>query len=375
MTARASWIEIDTEAAAENARAILRAIGPGVRLYACLKGDAYGCGIRIVAPRLARLGIRHFAVGSVDDAVAIRQADVAGEILLYPNCLPDAIDVVESQELTVTVNSVEEAQAWNAAATRPLPVFVKVDVGALRGGCLPRAAGALGRAIAALDRLQVVGAYAHLHLPDPLGMRAHALHQLHRFDQGVSALRAASIEIRTRMVSGTAALMGFPEMDLEAVDPGRALFGLGFPGTARELRLRPVVRRWVCRLLLVKDATPEDVAPFSAPFPVERPMRIGLIPLGWGDGLPRRMSPAMRVLVRGRRVPLLPPSHFEHVRIDLTDVPSARYGDEVVVLGAQQGDRIELAEAAEWVGRDDLAFIGSLPRHVPRIAVTDEPKT
>lgn len=369
MAGRALQLEIDTGAIRSNARAIMDAVGPGVRLYACLKGDAYGCGIAHAAPALFSEGVRHFAVGSLEDAAAIRDAGIEGEVLLYPNCLPDAIAEVESLRLTITVNGLEEAHAWNLAATRPLPTFIKIDVGALRGGVLPRSAHELARALLSFDRLAVEGAYAHLHLPNPVAMRPHALHQFAMFRSGAQAVREAGLELTTRMVSGTAAVMAFPELDLDAVDPGRALFGLGFAGTTRSLALRPVVHRWTSRLLLVKDVSPDDVAPFSAPFELAKPMRIGVAPFGWGDGLPRRFHPDARVLVRGRRVPLLPPSHFEHMRVDLTDVPDARFGDEVVLLGRQGEASVGLEEIAGWAGTDVLHFLGTLPRHIERIAV------
>lgn len=369
MAGRALQLEIDTGAIRSNARAIMDAVGRGVQLYACLKGDAYGCGIAHAAPALLSEGVRHFAVGSLEDAAAIRDAAIEGEILLYPNCLPDAIAAIESLRLTITVNSLEEADAWNCAATRLLPTFIKIDVGALRGGVLPRSATEVARALLTFDRLAVVGAYAHLHLPDPVAMRPHALHQFAMFRSAVQAVREAGLPLKTLMVSGTAAVMGFPEMDLDAVDPGRALFGLGFPGTARSLALRPVMRRWTSRLLLVKEVAPDDVAPFPAPFELTKPMRIGVAPFGWGDGLPRRLHPDARVLVRGRRVRLLPPSHFEHMRVDLSEVPDARFGDEVVLLGGQGDASVGLEEVAGWAGKDPLQFLGTLPRHIERIAV------
>jgi alanine racemase len=371
MKGRALQLEIDVGAICANARTVMQAIGPKTRLYACLKGDAYGCGIALVAPALAGAGVRQFAVGSVDDALAIRQAGIDGEILLYPNCLPDAIESVESNALTITINGIDEARAWNGAATRRLPAFIKIDVGALRSGVMPRAAGELAKALRELDKLDVVGAYAHLHLPDPVRMRSHALHQLAAFHAAVSEIEATGLRLRTKMVAGTAALLEFPEMDLDAVDPGRMLFGIGFAGTTRALALRPAIRRWSTRLLLVKEVSATDVAPYAAPFALTRPMRIGVAPFGWGDGMPRRLHPDACVLVRGRRVPLLPPSHFEHMRVDLTDVPGARYGDEVVLAGRQGEGVIRVAELAAWVGKDELHFLGALPRHIERVAVTD----
>ncbi len=371
MTGRALLLEIDVGAIRANARAVMQAIGPGTRLFACLKGDAYGCGIAHVAPALSHEGVRQFAVGSVDDAVAIRRAGVDAEILLYPNCLPDAVAAIESNRLTVTINSVDEARAWNSAASSPLPAFIKIDVGALRSGVMPDAAGRLADEVRRLDKLDVVGAYAHLHLPDPVHMRTHALHQLGAFNSAVQQIEAVGIALRTKMVAGTAAVMEFPEMDLDAVDPGRMLFGIGFPGTTRSLALRPAIRRWTTRLLLVKEVVPADVAPHPAPFELTQPMKIGLAPLGWGDGMPRRLHSDARVLVRGKRVPLIPPSHFEHMRLDLTEVPDASYGDEVVILGRQGDATVSLSEVSAWVGKDDLHFLGTLPRHIERVAVSN----
>lgn len=371
MKGRALQLEIDVGAICANARAVMHAIGPNTRLYACLKGDAYGCGIAHVAPALSREGIRHFAAGSVDDAVAIRHAGIDTEILLYPNCLPDTVATIQSNGLMITINSVGEAAAWNSAATQPLPAFIKIDVGALRSGVMPHAAGRLAAELRQFTKLSVVGAYAHLHLPDPVRMRPHARHQLAAFHSAVRQIEAAGIELRTKMVAGTAAVMEFPEMDLDAVDPGRMLFGIGFAGTTRPIPLRPALRRWTTRLLLVKEVTPADVAPYSAPFDLSRPMRIGVVPLGWGDGMPRRLHPDARVLVRGKRVPLLPPSHFEHLRLDLTEVPDASYGDEVLILGQQGGASVSLSEVSAWAGKDDLHFLGTLPRHIERVAVAD----
>lgn len=370
MRGRSLTLEIDLDAIRANARTVMDVIGPGVKLYACLKGDAYGCGIRLVAPALQREGVRAFAAGALEDAVSIRES-TDGEILLYPNCLPESGPLVEANRLTVTLSSIEEARAWNGAARRDVTAFIKVDVGALRAGVLPREATAFAHALRSLPRLRIVGAYAHLHLPDPLGMQGHARHQLQQFFVACTAIEAAGIALPTKMVSGTAALLEFPEMDLDAVDPGRVLYGLGFANTVRAPALRPAIRRWASRLLLVKEVRPEDVAPFSAPFELRQPMRIGLLPFGWGDGLPRPLSTDASVLIRGRRVPLLPPSHFEHVRVDLTAVPDATYGDEAVLIGRQGDESIRMDELARWFGKDPLHFIGTLPRHIERVAAVD----
>ncbi len=365
---RAVEVVFDLDAVVHNANAIRAALSPGCRLFACLKGDAYGIGIRFVAPALAAAGVDAFAVGAVEDALEIRGAGCSSQvILLYPNCLPDAAPAVERERLTVTISSIDEARAWHAAAGGTIDAFVKVDVGALRAGVLPREAGRFAQALRMLPKLRIVGAYAHLHLPDPAAMQEYAQWQFANFGRAVASMVGGGLRIAVRMVSGTAALLQFPQMDLEAVDPGRALFGLGFQGVQRRIDLQPALVGWRARLLLVKEVAPEDVAPHGAPFALRTQQRIGVIPVGWGDGLPRRMPDSAVVLVRGRRARLLPPSHFEHVRVDLTDVPDARYGDEVILLGEQENERVAMTELAQWTGRDPLHLLGAMPRHLARV--------
>jgi alanine racemase len=366
---RAVEVVLDLDAIVHNTRAIQAALSPGCRLYACLKGDAYGIGIRFVAPAIAAEGVDAFAVGAIEDAVEIRRAGCdSQDILLYPNCLPEAAPVVQRDRLTITISSIEEAQAWNAAASGPIDAFIKIDVGALRAGVLPRQAARLAQSLRTLSRLRVLGAYAHLHLPDPATMREYAQWQFANFGRAVAESKQNGLPIPVRMVSGTAVLLEFPDMDLEAVDPGRALFGIGFDAVRRRIALRPALVGWRARLLVVKDVEPDDVRPHDAPFPLRARQRVGVIPVGWGDGLPRRLPDSAVALVRGKRVRLLPPSHFEHVRVDLTDVPDARYGDEVVLLGIQQDEHVAMGEVAKWMGRDALHLLGAMPRHLSRVA-------
>lgn len=367
ISGRAAEVIVDLDAIEHNTRAIRSVLSPGCRLYACLKGDAYGIGVRFVAPALASIGVDAFAVGAVEDALEVRRAGcLSQDILLYPNCLPDAAPLVERERLTITISSVQEAQAWNAAVRQSVHAFFKIDVGALRAGVLPRQAAELARALNALSMLRIVGAYAHLHLPDPAAMRDYAHWQFGNFNHAVAAIESCGLKLPLRMVSGTAALLEFPEMDLQAVDPGRALFGIGFDRVQRRIDLHPALVGWRARLLVVKDIEPEDASPHGAPFALRAGQRVGVIPVGWSDGLPRRLPDEAAALVRGKRVRLLPPSNFEHVRVDLTDVPDARYGDEVVLLGAQGDTAIALDELGRWMDRDALQLLGSMPRHLSR---------
>jgi alanine racemase len=136
----------------------------------------------------------------------------------------------------------------------------------------------------------------------------------------------------------------FPRTYLNAVDPGRLLYGITFPGETAPVGLRPTLRALTTRVIALKDLAPRERFAEQAPFAVTSPVRLGVIPAGTADGL--AWLHAGRVLVRGRAVPILAAPSLEHTRIDLTQVPDAQVGDEVVIIGRQGDAEIALAEVA-----------------------------
>ena len=174
------------------------------------------------------------------------------------------------------------------------------------------------------------------------------------------------------MVASTSVVLQHPEMDLNGVDPGRILYGLKpSPEPGRDLPLRPAVRAWKSRLILTKWIELEDAGGFPGPFPVTERRRIGVLPLGWGDGIPQHISGHAAALVGGRRVPVAGPVHLEHMRVDLTDAPGAAIGDEVVFLGTQRTETITLDELTGGWGIDALDFLGGMRDHIARVYVRD----
>ena len=372
---RPTWFEIDLDAISHNLRQLRRMVGSGVAIYACLKRNAYGCGAVPVAQVMQREGADAIAVGNINDALAIREAQVSLPILLYPNCLAsEAGPAVMRYRLMPTVSSVDDVAAWEqAAAGGRLDVFAKIDVGLFRGGAMPREALALLRRIADSNVLGLAGAYAHLHGYDPATGDDYAAWQFRNFQTVMREAASHNIDVPVRMVASTSVVLQHPEMDLNGVDPGSILYGLKpSPEPGRDLPLRPAVRAWKSRLILTKWIELEDAGGFPGPFPVTERRRIGVLPLGWGDGIPQHISGHAAALVGGRRVPVAGPVHLEHMRVDLTDAPGAAIGDEVVFLGTQRTETITLDELTGGWGIDALDFLGGMRDHIARVYVRDD---
>lgn len=345
---RPTWCEIDLGAVAHNLRQLRGLIGPGTAIYVCLKGDASGCGAIEIARRAEREGVAGFAFGNVDAALACREAGIASPILLYPTCLPETAPNLERHRLMPSLSTLDDVARWDAAAREHLPVFLKIDAGGFRAGALPHEAAAVAAAITGSRRLHLAGVYGHPMTSYGFEDEPYTLSQIDGMNRALAAIDRAGIPVPVRMVSSSAIILGHPEADLNAVDPGRLVLGMPFPAIpGRQAEWRPALVGLKSRLVMVKSlAETGDVVP--APFLTLRPgMRLGLIPFGWSDGYPRRMPAQAAALIRGRRVPLLGPSHSEMLRVDLTDLPEANVGDEVVLLGHSGPERIDLAELAE----------------------------
>ena len=369
---RPTWFEIDLDAVAHNLRQLRRMVGPDVAIYACLKRNAYGCGAAQVAQAMQREGADAIAVGNINDALAMRDAQVSLPILLYPNCLAsDAGPAVVRHQLMPTISGLDDLAAWEHATDGgTLDAFAKIDVGLFRGGAMPREALTLLRRISDSNVLRLAGAYAHLHGYDPTTGDDYAAWQFENFQTVMHEAASHGIDVPVRMVASTSVVLQHPEMDLNGVDPGRILYGLKpSPVSSRDFPMRPAVSAWKTRLILTKWIEPEDAGGFAGPFPVRERRRIGVLPLGWGDGIPRHLPAQAVALVGGTHVPVVGPVHLEHMRVDLTDVPDAEIGDEVVFLGTQGKEAITLDQLADRWGIDALDFLGGMRDHIARVYV------
>lgn len=362
---RESWYEIDLGAIRHNYRQLRAHLPDTVKIFACLKRNGYGCGAGPVAHALAAEGADGFAVASLPDAIAIRETGVDHPILLYPGPLPASAQAVESLELTVTVSSLDELEHWRAALSTTR-IFVKVDLGFFRAGATPQDVGRILSAAYAYNDVELQGLYAHLS-ELPTSSSSAAEEQFARMQRVLAQAESAGTRPPLVMMSSTEGVLRYPLMDLDAVDPG-ALF-IGLPETdhpARPIALRPALKAISTPLVAVKriDASLGPIPDI----PGFRPgMTIGILGMGWGDGLPRKVSSQAAGLVRGQRARLLPPAHLEHLRIDLTDVPDARFGDQVLLLGQQGNEIITLEEVAAQWSTDVVGLYAQLRDHIPRV--------
>lgn len=339
---RPNSLEVDLDAIAHNVALLRDAVAPGTVLFAAVKANGYGFGLPEVAEAMLDGGADAFAMADPADAIRIRNAGIDVPLLLYGGVLPEhaVARLLADHDLTCTIAGLDAARGWSALGC-DTKAFLKVDVGLERLGVAAERAAEFATAACALPGIRVDGIYTHLH-----GGAAPGYHdwQLDRFDLVLDELARAGIDLSVRLAESSVTVGLGQRSRLNAIDPGHLLYGF-VPGgrTVAPAGLQPAFVALRTRILQVKQVSRPGF-PDAAPMPLRDGMRVAVIPLGRSDGL--RSLTCGEVLVRGRRVPIVGRLSLEHTRIDVTDVPDCRAGDEVVVIGRQGGEEIRFADVA-----------------------------
>jgi alanine racemase len=365
---RPCWFDVDLDAVAANVRAVADLVGSGTRVCAVVKANAYGLGAVEVGQAALAAGAERLAVARVDEAVRLRQAGIRAPILLLTGFAPTEADQIVQHRITPTVVDVDGAVHLARAAGRAgavLDVHIKVDTGLTRFGAPPEKVPDLVRLLRCLPTIWLEGLYTHFASADEPA-RDFTEEQLHRLFAVVEEVKALGWRPSVVHAANSAAALREPTTWLHMVRLGIALSG-HFPSehVPRPVTLQPAAA-FRARLLGVRDVEAGTTIGYGQTFVAEHPMRVGLIPAGYADGVPRSHSNRAQALLGGRRVPLVGWVSMDQCVVDITDVPNARPGDVATLFGADRAGEIRLDEFAAWsdtIVHEALCRVGA---RVPR---------
>jgi alanine racemase len=355
---RPNVLTVDLGAIDHNFRAVREAVGPAKAVFAALKGNAYGYGLLQMGRQMVESGADGLSVVHLADAVALRQAGISTPLLVYGGQLgsPDLVPFVEEHDLTATIVDQASAELHGRRASRRIKCFLKIDVGLERLGAYPAEALGVARSIRQHPRLSLDGIYTHFKVgrlepgtgqPPAPSPAPYATWQLRRFEEVVGALRADGFDFQVTLAASSPAIVLGEGGQFTAVDPGRLLYGLLPPGpNLVGIKLQPAFVTLESRLIQVKTVDRQRFLE-EAGFEARPGTRIGILPMGYGDGL--GSVDCGQVLVGGRRADIIG-TFFEHARIDLSSVPESRPGDQVVIVGRQGSSEISTEEVIEHQG-------------------------
>ncbi len=313
----------------------------GGRLLAVVKADAYGHGAIACAHALADVA-DGFAVATLEEGLALRQAGIALPIVLLEGCFsPEDRALTLAHDMTPVVHTAWQAEqmlAATAGAQAP-PVWIKVDTGMHRLGFAPEALPALVRRFRQQGQRTLV---AMTHFAHADGLSPHALDApLALFRQAIAGLGVET------SLSNSGAILGYPQSHGDWGRPGLMLYGLdpASPGIAPRAGLLPVMSLR-SRLMTERTIAAGESVGYGALFTATRRSRIGVIPCGYADGYPRTAPQGTPVHVGGQIVPLVGRVSMDMLTVDLTEAPGVQVGDAVELWG----DQVPVATLAHTLG-------------------------
>lgn len=341
---------VDLDAVRENA-ATLVACARGAQVMAVVKADAYGHGLLPCARAALAGGATWLGVAQLSEALALRAGGVSAPVLSWLHAPGDDLAAAVAADVDLSVGARWALAAAARAARRlgrPARIHLKVDTGLARGGATLADWPDLLAAVAPLQAegvVEVVGIWSHYAFADaPAHPTVRA--QQERFAEAVAIAGRAGVRPAVRHLANSAATLTHAGAALELVRPGLALYGLSpvpEQGSPADFGLRPAMTLRA-RLALVKRVGAGQGVSYGHAYTTTEPTSLGLVPIGYADGVPRHASNTGPVLVAGRRRTVAGRVCMDQFVVDLGDT-SAQAGDEVVLFGA--GDRGE-PTAQEW---------------------------
>ena len=368
-TLRRTWAEIDLDALEDNYRALRAHMGPYARFLGVVKADSYGHGAVQIGRTLEELGAEYLAVSNIDEARELRRGGIRLPILQLGIPPADQTAVMLVNQVTQAVYSEESARAFSARAVEQgakLCVHIKLDTGMSRLGfpCdedhFDQSLGAICR-VCALPGLEVEGIFTHFAVADEPGEenRAFTILQHDRFLRMLRALREAGISFDLCHCANSGATVNYPQFAHDMFRPGILTYGVGH--LAQQMGLRPLLTLKTT-VGAIREYLPGTTISYGRTYTTTRNTRVGVLPIGYADGLPWVLSDRWQVWTAQGPAPITGRICMDMCMVDLTDLPQVQEGDEVEVYGPHN----TVTQAADLAGVIPYELTCAVSRRVPR---------
>ena len=365
-----TWAEIDLDRIVHNYRILRRCAGDHAKFLGVVKANAYGCGSVQVARKLEQVGADYLAVAELDEAAELRAAGITLPILLLGYTPTEMTEQLLRYRVTQAVSTEEAARAYSEAAARcggTLKIHIKVDTGMTRlgfqaqGGAFDESVAAIAR-VCALPNLEAEGIFTHMAVSDEpdAESEAYTRGQFALFMRVIDTLAAQGRTFAIRHCANSGVTACYPEMALDMVRPGLVLYGAG--DLADKLGLLPVMS-FKTTVYAARDCEADTCISYGRTYRTAAPIRTGVLPIGYADGLFRCLSNRMSVMTAHGPAPVRGRICMDMCMVDLTDLPDVVPGDTVEIFGDAQS----VNDLAAMAGTIPYELMCAVSRRIPRV--------
>jgi alanine racemase len=346
---------INLAAIRHNLRRV-RAFAPRSRIMAAIKADAYGHGALPVARALAEGGVDAYAVACLEEALSLREAGLATDIVL----LEGVLSAEEARAAAKLGLQIVVHERWQLELLQALPATVeatlwfKLDTGMHRLGLPASCAPHLHTSLSATPNLKLAGWMTHLACADETAS-AMTGEQISRFTAALGDLPGA------RSIANSAGLIAWPEARADWVRPGLMIYGASpLPDRdAATLGLLPAMKV-ESRLIAIHEVAAGETIGYGAGYRCPETMRVGVVAVGYADGVHRILPTGAPVVIRDRRAAIIGRVSMDMITVDLRALPQAEVGDAVLLWGPG----LPAEEVARWAGTLAYELFCGLTRRV-----------
>ena len=369
---RPTWAEINLDNLIHNFRVTRAALGHGVSIMPALKADAYGHGAIECARALERAGAEWFGVALPEEGLKLREAGIATPILCLGGFWEGQEQSLIAGRLTPVVFRLDLLERLDRAARNAearVDYHLKVDTGMGRLGVPLSELDNFLEGGARFENVRLDGVMTHLASAD--SDHAFTEKQIAAFEEAVEMVRARGHRPTWIHEANSAGAHAYPQSHGNLVRLGGVLYGLWRDVTSKSvapLDWRPVMSLRT-RITFLKSVAQGSPLGYGGTFVTTRESRIATLPIGYEDGLRRALSSRGQVIVRGQLAPIVGRVSMDLTLVDVTDIPEAVVGDEVVIIGDQGANQITAESIAAHIGTISYEVTCGISDRVPRIYV------
>ena len=371
-----TWAEVSLERLAHNYRN-LRALTPmGTKFLGLVKADAYGHGAVPIAKELEKLGADYLGVACLDEAIELREAGITAPILIL-GCTPlEYAGDLAKYHISQACYDLDFAKGLSAAAQAAggeIVVHIQCDTGMTRLGFMCHEDTIESSADQIIEAVHLPGLKAEgifTHFSDSDGSEEYTMKQFGRFLSIIEAVKARGYEFAIRHCANSAATLLYPATYLDMVRPGIVLYG-HFPDAAMDPGLCDLVPvlELKSHIATVREVPADTPVSYGRTNTLARPSRLGVVPIGYGDGFCRGFSNRIEVLVNGHRIKNVGRICMDMCMFDVTDYPDIKEGDVVTIYGVDEKMPIEFG--AGLMNTISYELLCVLARRIPRVYLDD----
>ena len=381
---RATKADIYLDNLRDNIKCIKSFLKPETKLCIAVKADGYGHGAVRIAVAAIKSGASYLAVASVQEAVELRNAGIVAPVLTLSLPLKEEIPAIIVHSITPLVFDEEFIVQLNTVAEsmhRKVPVHLKIDTGMGRVGCKPEEAAGIAELIDKMPGLYLEGCCSHFAVADSLVQEDldYTAFQLKNFNTAVEAIKKKGINPGILHTASSGAIFLHPEAHFDMVRPGIAVYGY-FPAAGlgeylteklgRTVELKPLMELST-QVVAIKHFSKGESISYGRTWTAPEDCDIGVLPVGYADGLLRRFSPGLSVSINGEKYPVVGRICMDQCMIYLGSKHNVKRWDKAVIFGPGKGcpTAEDLAESAGTISYEILCGIN---KRVPRVYIDNE---